>query len=47
MQLRGIFFQKKLHITYEKRNTLCLAGCGWWLELIYCEKKVLLADCDW
>jgi len=26
-------------------ESLCSAGCGWWLVLIYCEKKVLLADC--
>jgi len=23
--------------------TLCSAGCGWWLLLIYCERKLLLA----
>jgi len=24
-------------------NPLCSAGCGWWLVLICCERKVLLA----
>ena len=28
-------------------HSLCSAGCGRWLMLIYCERKVLLAGCGW
>jgi len=24
-------------------NSLCSAGCGWWLVLVCCERKLLLA----
>jgi len=30
-----------LHVILS--TTICSASCGWWLLLIYCERKILLA----
>ena len=29
---------------FVNQSALCSLWCGWWLVLIYCEKKILLAD---
>ena len=33
------------HLDYKLK--LCLTGCGWWLMLIYYERKILLAGWCW